>query len=68
MWSGAKDEVHEVRESREADWVVAAVQQSQQGQWTTWESVMQISLSWNDVCDERNEKVTRYIIYTSILK
>jgi hypothetical protein len=41
--------IHEVREIAEQERVQCAVQQSQQGQWTTWEDVLQRSLSWNDI-------------------
>ena len=33
----------------EQDRVARAVQQSQQGKWTTWEDVMQQSLTWSDM-------------------
>ena len=33
----------------EQDRVTGAVQQSQQGKWTTWEVVMQRSLTWSDM-------------------
>jgi hypothetical protein len=41
--------IEEVRQQAEAERVQCAVQQGQQGQWTTWESVVQRSLSWNDI-------------------
>ena len=33
----------------EQDRVARAVQQSQQGKWTTWEDIMQQSLTWSDI-------------------
>jgi hypothetical protein len=41
--------IEEVRLRAEADRIQVAVQQGQQGQWTSWESAMQRSLSWNDI-------------------
>src|SRR5580692_300862 len=41
--------IEEVRRQAEDDRVQVAVQQGQQGQWTTWESAVQRSLSWNDI-------------------
>ena len=54
-WSKAtgkskKDMVlQELRRDEEAKRIQKAVQQSQQGQWTTWENAIQRSLSWNDL-------------------
>ena len=39
----------ERRRKVEQDRVTRAVQQSQQGKWTTWEDVMQRSLTWSDM-------------------
>ena len=39
----------ERRQKVEQDRVTRAVQQSQQGKWTTWEDVMQRSLTWSDM-------------------
>ena len=39
----------ERRRKVEQDRVARAVQQSQQGKWTTWEDVMQQSLTWSDM-------------------
>ena len=39
----------ERRRKLEQDRVTRAVQQSQQGKWTTWEDVMQRSLTWRDM-------------------
>ena len=41
--------IQEVKHEAEAKRVQAAVQQGQQGQWTTWEEVIQRSLSWSDI-------------------
>ena len=41
--------ISEVRKSEDDKRVQKAVQQSQQGQWTTWEEVLQRSLTWNDI-------------------
>ena len=54
-WSKAKGKakrdlvIQEIREEEERARYVKAVQQSQQGQWTAWESALQRSLSWNDL-------------------
>ena len=39
----------ERRRKVEQDRIARAVQQSQQGKWTTWEDVMQRSLTWSDM-------------------
>ena len=50
-WSKASDKektemvIHEIRQQAEELRVQEAVQQRQQGQWTTWEDVLQRSLS-----------------------
>ena len=41
--------IQEIRENTEQERIQCAVQQSQQGQWTTWEDTLQRSLSWNDI-------------------
>ena len=41
--------LQELRRDEEAKRIQKAVQQSQQGQWTTWENAIQRSLSWNDL-------------------
>ena len=41
--------IQEIREEEERARFEKAVQQSQQGQWTAWESALQRSLSWNDL-------------------
>ena len=41
--------IKEIREEEERARLQKAVQQSQQGQWTAWESALQRSLSWNDL-------------------
>ena len=41
--------IQEIREEEERARLQKAVQQSQQGQWTAWESALQRSLSWNDL-------------------
>ena len=41
--------IDEVRVQVEAERYQTAVQQGQQGQWTTWEDALQRSLSWNDM-------------------
>ena len=47
---GKRDHVTcKVRNLDETARVMAAVQQSQQNQWTSWEAVMQRTLSWNDI-------------------
>ena len=54
-WSKAKGKakrdlvIQEIREEEEKARLQKAVTQSQQGQWTTWESALQRSLSWNDL-------------------
>lgn len=54
-WSRASDTekrelvIGEVRNEAEAKRYQTAVQQGQQGQWTTWEEVIQRSLSWSDI-------------------
>ena len=41
--------IQELRKEEDAKRFQKAVQQSQQGQWTTWESALQRSLTWNDI-------------------
>ena len=41
--------IQEIRKEEDANRLTKAVQQSQQGQWTTWDSALQRSLSWNDL-------------------
>lgn len=41
--------VEEIRYKAESDRVQAAVQQKQQGQWTTWDEALQRAVSWNDI-------------------
>ena len=41
--------VEAIKDQAEAERFQTAVQQSQQGQWTTWEDALQRSLSWNDI-------------------
>lgn len=41
--------VQEIREAENSKRFQKAVQQRQQGQWTTWEGALQRSLTWNDV-------------------
>jgi hypothetical protein len=54
-WSKATDQekrqliVEEVKGTAEGIRYQAAVQQGQQGQWTTWQDALQRSLSWNDI-------------------
>ena len=54
-WSQASDKerrelvLDEIRHVEETSRVQTAVQQRQQGQWTTWEQALQRSLSWNDI-------------------
>jgi len=54
-WSKAMDQekrqlvIQEVRNDAENARHQIAVQQGQQGQWTTWEDAMQRSLSWSDI-------------------
>src|SRR5215475_8797733 len=54
-WSKATDQekrqlvIQEVRNDAENARHQIAVQQGQQGQWTTWEDAMQRSLSWSDI-------------------
>ena len=54
-WSKAKGKakrdlvIQEIKTEEDAKRFQKAVQQSQQGQWTTWESALQRSLSWNDM-------------------
>ena len=54
-WSKAKGKakrdmmIQEMRKEEDQKRLQKAVQQSQQGQWTTWEGAFQRSLSWNDI-------------------
>ena len=54
-WSKAKGKakrdmmIQEMRKEEDQRRLQKAVQQSQQGQWTTWENALQRSLSWNDI-------------------
>ena len=54
-WSKAKGKakrdmvLQEIRSEENKKRVQKAVQQSQQGQWTTWEAALQRSLNWNDL-------------------
>ena len=54
-WSKAKGKakrdmmIQEMRKEEDQKRLQKAVQQSQQGQWTTWESALQKSLTWNDI-------------------
>lgn len=54
-WNKATDKekrqlvINEVRSEAESARYQIAVQQGQQGQWTTWEDALQRSLSWNDM-------------------
>ena len=54
-WSKAKGKakrdmvIQEIRNEEDRGRLQKAVQQSQQGQWTTWENALQRSLSWNDL-------------------
>ena len=41
--------IHEIRNEEEQKRFQKAVQQAQQGQWTTWEDALQRSLTWNDI-------------------
>ena len=41
--------IQERRREMERERVTKAVQQSQQGRWTTWEDVVQPSISWNEI-------------------
>ena len=41
--------IAEIRNEEDKNRVQKAVQQSQQGQWTSWESALQRSLSWDDL-------------------
>ena len=41
--------IRERRREMESERVTKAVQQSQQGKWTTWEDVVQRSISWNEI-------------------
>ena len=41
--------IRERRREMESERVTKAVQQSQQGRWTTWEDVVQRSISWNEI-------------------
>ena len=41
--------IRERRREMERERVTKAVQQSQQGRWTTWEDVVQRSISWNEI-------------------
>lgn len=41
--------IDEIRGEEEQGRLQKAVQQSQQGQWTSWENALQRSLSWNDI-------------------
>jgi len=54
-WSKASDQekrqlvIDQVRHEAESKRYQAAVQQSQQGQWTTWDNALQRSLSWTEI-------------------
>ena len=54
-WSKAKGKekrdmiIQELKKEEDVKRVQKAVQQGQQGQWTTWDSALQRSLSWNDM-------------------
>ena len=54
-WSQAngKDRVdmviQEVRNEKDSKRLIKGVQQSQQGQWTSWEEALQRSITWNDI-------------------
>ena len=54
-WSKASNKekrelvIEAVKDQTESERFQTAVQQSQQGQWTTWEDALQRSLSWNDI-------------------
>ena len=54
-WSKAKGKakrdmmIQEMRKEEDQKRLQKAVQQSQQGQWTAWESALQKSLTWNDI-------------------
>ena len=41
--------IEEIRQSEDSERIQKAVQQPQQGQWTSWESALQRSLTWNDL-------------------
>lgn len=41
--------IQEVRQEEDQKRIQKAVQQSQQGQWTTWEDALQRTLTWNDL-------------------
>ena len=41
--------IQEVRQEEDMARLQKAVQQSQQGQWTSWETAIQRSLTWNDI-------------------
>ena len=41
--------IQERRRQMETDRIALAVQQSQQGQWTTWDEVLQRSVTWKDI-------------------
>ena len=55
LWSkaGPKEKrdmiIQEIRSEEEQKRLQKAVQQAQQGQWTTWEEALQRSLTWNDI-------------------
>ena len=55
LWSRADEKgkrelvIQEIQATEEAKRTTTAVQQAQQGQWTTWESVMQRTLTWKDI-------------------
>ena len=41
--------IQERRRQMETERIALAVQQSQQGQWTTWDEVLQRSVTWKDI-------------------
>ena len=55
MWSKADAKerrsmvTQEIRREQEQSRLQKAVQQGQQGQWTTWDDALQRSLTWNDI-------------------
>ena len=41
--------IQEVRNEEDNKRLIKGVQQSQQGQWTSWEEALQRSITWNDI-------------------
>ena len=41
--------IQEVRNEEDNKRLIKGVQQSQEGQWTSWEEALQRSITWNDI-------------------